>query len=142
MDQIVTALTQEQIKAMEAAQQVSAPKQPEVAQVPPTGFADASGRTKTVTLEWPLEVDGKTIASVELRRLVGRDFQQLTKLPAGTDENSALLHLMTGLPSEVIGQLDADDFVSLSEAARAFLPRRLIEALETQTSETGTPSQQ
>lgn len=88
-------------------------------------------------MEWPIEYAGQTIRDITLRRLNGHDFQQLVRMQSEEGAGAALLRLMTDLPDNVIAQLDADDFVTVNEAAVAFLPRRLQEEMSRQTFETG-----
>ena len=80
-------------------------------------------------LRYPVEFDGIVYERLIVRKLVGRDLQSLTKLP-DVGEAAVLASLMTGAPVELIEALDADDYVSLSEACQDFLPRRLREASE------------
>lgn len=109
----VKAATPAEIAAAEAR---NAPK-PVAKQVLPAGFE----AEKTLTLCVPVEFNGTVYTEVSIRKLKGRDFIALQKM-AG-DEDVALLAIVTGLPAVVIEELDADDFVTLSEAAQGFLPR-------------------
>lgn len=113
--------------------------------IPVANFVKTADRVKVVTLEWPLELRGGTVIDkVEIRRLTGRDFKSLAALPAGTDENTAntaLLSMMTGLAADIIDSLDGDDYASVNEQARDFLPHRLREAAA-QASATGEATPQ
>lgn len=111
-DKIVRAATPAEIAAAEAR---NAPK-PIAKQVLPAGFE----AEKTVTLSVPVEFAGTVYSEVSIRKLKGRDFIALQKL-AG-DEDIALLTIITALPAAVIEELDASDFIALSELAQAFLP--------------------
>jgi hypothetical protein len=87
----------------------------------------------------PVQFDGVTYTEASVRKLKGRDFMKLREM-AG-DEDTGLLSIVTALPAAVIEELDADDFIALSEAARDFLPRSLQQAAGL-TSDSGRGSQQ
>lgn len=129
-DQTVKALTQAEIAEIEAR---NAPK-PAAKQILPAGFETE----KTVPLSVPVEFNGTVYSEVSIRKLKGRDFIQLQKMTG--DEDIALLTIVTALPAAVIEELDADDFVTLSEAAQSFLPRSFRAAGEP-TSADGRSSQ-
>ncbi|MFB9951002.1 phage tail assembly protein [Rhizobium puerariae] len=132
MDQVTKAVSPQQIA--EANQNAeNATTRPSAKQVLPTGF-EAS---KIIQLAVPVEHDGTTYQQVSIRRLKGRDFLKLREM-AG-DEDTGLLSIVTALPAAVIEELDADDFVTLSEAARDFLPQSLQQAAG-QTSASGQDS--
>lgn len=121
MDQVVRAATAEQIAAAEARQTTAtAPAR----QIAPTGFE----HSKRVALEVPVEFAGRVYESISLRKLKGRDFLKLQQL--GDNEDLGLLTLISDAPAEVLVELDADDFMNLSEEAKGFLPRKLQEAVE------------
>lgn len=175
MNQTSTALTAEQIKALdparreaaelargkpvepsqatqEAVEPAPALSQPEPAPQPVaaapatpavlvTTFVNAAGRTKRVPLQWPIEHDGRVIDSVEICRLTGADFKRIARITPGEDETDVMLSLMTGLPVEVFGDIDADDFDNLVEAAEGFLPRKIRRAIRP-TGDTGAASPQ
>lgn len=112
-DQIVRAATPAQIAAAEEA---ARPK-PVAKQVLPAGFE----AEKTLTLCVPVEFNGTVYTEVSIRKLKGRDFIALQKM-AG-DEDVALLAIVSGLPAVVIEELDADDYIAITEASQRFLPR-------------------
>ena len=87
-------------------------------------------RTTSVTLDWPVEVNGQAYYKIGLKRLtVGEvasfvdylkenpDAKDL-RFPIFTDETGALPE------SSVLDALDDGDGARLMEAARAFLPQR------------------
>lgn len=113
MDQIVKAATPEQIAA---AEERNRPK-PKAKQILPAGFE----AEKTIVLSVPVEFAGKVIETVAVRRLRGKDIIAMQRMDG--DEDMALLAIVTGLPEAVIAELDADDYVTLSEVAQNFLPR-------------------
>ncbi|MGI2031400.1 phage tail assembly protein [Rhizobium panacihumi] len=134
MDQVTKAATPEQIAAFEATK--AHPVTRHVAkQVLPAGF-EAS---KTIGLTVPVEFDGTVYSEVHIRRLKGRDFLKLQQMTG--NEDVSLLAIVTAIPAAVIEELDAEDFVTLSEAAQDFLPRALRQAVA-QTSDNGPGSQQ
>jgi len=116
-----------------AAEEAARPK-PVAKQVLPAGFE----AEKTLTLCVPVEFSGTVYTEVSIRKLKGRDFIALQKMTG--DEDVALLAIVTGLPAVVIEELDADDFVALSEAAQAFLPRS-FRAAAAPISDAGLSSQ-
>ncbi|TPP07025.1 phage tail assembly protein [Rhizobium glycinendophyticum] len=129
MDTIVKAVTAAEIQAFEARKQ----KVP-ATQITPAGFEGS----KRVPLTVPVQFDGKMYEAINLRRLKGRDFTALQRL--GDDEDMGLLSLISDAPAEVLAELDGDDFMLVSEAAKDFLPRKLREAAE-QISGNGPSSQ-
>ncbi len=129
MDQVTRAATPEQIAAYEAGKAQSATR-PAARQVLPDGF-EAS---KTIVLSVPVEFDGTTYNEIHIRRLKGRDFLRLQQMTG--NEDVSLLAIVTAMPAAVIEELDAEDFVTLSEAAQDFLPRSLRQAVA-QTSANG-----
>lgn len=111
----IKALSREEIEAIEA-------KKAEANRPAPTLVApDGVSRTKLMLLTWPVQIGDQRIDTLTIRRLTGRDFGRLTRLPEG-DESTALAALMTDQPIDVIAALDADDFANLTEACQDFLP--------------------
>ncbi len=158
MNQVTKSLTADEIAAFEKrASMVAATSTPAIESkseatfvltdegtvpIPVANFLKTADRVKVVTLEWPLELRGGTVLDkVEIRRLTGRNFRALAEMPAGTDENSYLISMMTGLALGVIDSLDADDFATLNEACRDFLPRAIL-AEAAQASATGEATPQ
>lgn len=118
MDQVVKALKTEEIEAIQAKQAKADLK---AKQVLPAGFQSE----KTIDLTIPVEFDGVVYGSISIRRLKGADFGKLKKI-AG-DEDAGLLSLVTDCPPQVLGELDADDYLRLADEARPFLPRSFLE---------------
>lgn len=128
MDQVSRAATKEEIAAAAAKRTAR--------QVLPDGFQ----AEKTIPLSVPIALDdGTTHTTISVRRLKGRDFLALQNMRG--DQNVALLALVTGVPAEVIAELDAEDFVAVSEAAQDFLPRA-FRGEAAPTSETGPATPQ
>ena len=85
----------------------------------------------TFELEYPLEWMGTAYHSVELHRLKGKDFSRMRRLTmSGIGEDEAMLHVISGLPIEVIQELDADDYFRLLESSAGFIPGRFRETAE------------
>ena len=67
--------------------------------------------------------------------------RRLTQSGVGDDE--AMITLITGLPIEIIQELDGDDYLSLLQAAKGFIPARFREmAASGQDSENGPDTQE
>ena len=79
----------------------------------------------TIALKYPIAFLGQEHVTVELRRLKGRDFSRMRRLTAaGVSEDEAMLAIISGLPVEVIQELDGGDYLSLLEATKGFIPAR------------------
>lgn len=77
----------------------------------------------TVTLAHPIKRDGATISSLEVRRPRVGDLRHLESLPSGASmltRELAMMARLTGLPAEVLDELDATDYAALTEAAAGF----------------------
>ena len=82
-------------------------------------------RQVAIELRFPIGWDGQEYRVVELCRLKGRDFSRMRRLTAaGVGDDEAMLAIISGLPIEVIQELDGDDYLALLEAARDFIPAR------------------
>ena len=69
----------------------------------PPRFVGGPVRTETLTLECPLEFDGKVYETITARRLTGRELDDC--------------------PDAVVKALDASDSMRLNEVAGRFFPR-------------------
>ena len=58
----------------------------------------------------PVEHDGKTYASFQIRRPKVKDLIQAERQPGETGREAALLGLCAGVPFVVIGEMDAGDY--------------------------------
>jgi hypothetical protein len=90
-----------------------------------------------IPLEYPIQVDGKTISKLTLRRL--KVWQ--TKIVAEVEEKEgqfaagiAGLALMAGISREEVEELDSAEFSNISEKVQNFLKPR--------DPDTGEPTQQ
>ena len=77
-------------------------------------------RSKTVDLQFPVEVDGALLDKVTVSRLTG---QQLADMEGSTDPQ-LIYSLMCGLPVEVLFGLDSVDTTAILEVATDFLPQK------------------
>ena len=94
-----------------------------------------SGDTISVSLDHPIDVDGRTVSSLTLRRPLVKDLIAAERQPGDIAQEAALLAECSGLPFEAVGRLDASDYRAItlrSELAFASTPddqrRILIEA--------------
>ena len=83
--------------------------------------------THRVKLSRPLEVGGKTIAEVTIRRPKVRDLRAMEKMrePGSSelDQGIAMAAALCDLPLEAMDEMDATDFAAISEVLGGFLPR-------------------
>ena len=66
--------------------------------------------TITTSLSRPIEVDGKTVDSVTLRRPLVRDLIEAERQPGEVGQDAAVLAACSGLPFEAVGRMDAGDY--------------------------------
>ncbi len=88
--------------------------------------ADPARWSQTVPLAFPVTVDGQLLTEITLRRVTGK---QVTDLLMQDDDeysiNRRARALVAGVHPAVLDGLEADDLVSVLEAARPFSPRAL-----------------
>ena len=99
-------------------------------------FTKKPAESKSITLEYPIEYDGVEYETVALKSLKGKDFAALTKLGESDNPVSAMIHLMSGIPFEVIEFMDINDLAVLMEEVENFIPRKLVEKAQ-QLSKSG-----
>ena len=63
-----------------------------------------------VPLSHPIEVDGKTVSELSLRRPLVRDLIAAERQPGEIGQEAALIAACSGLSMEAVGRLDADDY--------------------------------
>lgn len=90
---------------------------------PAPKFVSQKERFRTVTLEWPIEYDGKVYDSVTVRRMTTSEVAEFID-QVRADAKSASLP-MFDVPKEVVDALDADDAEAVNKAVNDFLPRSL-----------------
>lgn len=82
---------------------------------------------KIIPLCAPILHDDKEITQVMLRRPKVKDLKRLNAALDGVtdqlDQGIVLAATLTGLPVEVIEELDADDFTTISEVIADFFPQ-------------------
>ena len=66
--------------------------------------------TITVSLSYPIEVDGKTVSSLTFRRPKVKDLIAAERQPGAIGEESALIAICAGIPFVAAGEIDADDY--------------------------------
>jgi hypothetical protein len=131
MDKVVKAVKPESVVNSGEAAQKAAPRFLE-------GTPPASD---TYPLKFPMEFDGQEYRSVTLSPLKGKHFKKMRLLIGmGVDPDDAILALVTGLPVEVLGELDGDDYTEVAERAVTFIPARFRTGSEPD-SETGLDTQ-
>ena len=107
---------------------------PDIAPAPaPARFVETGRpRFKVVTLDWPVEHDGRVFSEVHLVKLTAKEVADFIasmkdngggRLPIFRDAGGA------SIPDAVMDALDDDDKLALDEAAEPFLPRRFRAAL-------------
>ncbi len=99
--------------------------QPPPVAKPKARYLGSAPRSTVYRLVIPLEYDGKEYREVTIRRLTGEDFERYAAFTQqGASENDAMLSLMTDTPIDVIHELDLEDRLEMTVAARPFMPRR------------------
>jgi len=86
-------------------------------------YTSEAPRSKFVSLEWPVEFDGKVYHQIRVGRVTGKQMRDfLQKLSDGSED---ILPPMVECPIEVWNALDADDQQAVDEAAAEFMLKRL-----------------
>lgn len=76
----------------------------------------------TVTLKWPIEVGGKKVDRVTLRRVRGHDLEKIENIKGGeTTRSLALAQLLIVDEAVPVGHLDGEDVGRLSQVIAGFL---------------------
>ena len=84
-------------------------------------------REKMVTLEYPVEFDGKTWTEVRIRRVTGKEVEEYME---ALGRNERPMPPMFDFPMEVYDAMDDDDRFAIDEAVAPFFPRRVRAAAE------------
>ncbi len=74
-------------------------------------------KTVTVTLDDPVEHDGKTYTTLTLRKMKARDLVAGDLVTGQTRKAFAIFASMAGVPIQVIEELEVDDFEKLGREA-------------------------
>ena len=65
---------------------------------------------------------------LSLTRLKGRDFENFALLSqVGVPHSIIFMSMITGMPIQVVQELDADDWLDLAELIKDFIPARFIQ---------------
>lgn len=80
-------------------------------------------REKFVPLEYPVDSDGKLYEEIRIHRVSGKEMAEFFDRVRGHD--GFVMPPMVDCPPEVWEALDADDQMTIDEAAQAFMPKRL-----------------
>jgi hypothetical protein len=84
-------------------------------------------KPKTVRLSYPIVCDGKSVTEAQVRRPKVKDLRAMERdnSAAAThiDQGVAMAALLTELPVEIIDEMDAVDFATISEVIAGFLPQ-------------------
>ncbi len=75
-------------------------------------------------LAHPFQVDGKAMAEITIRRPKVKDIRAIDTVKDQGDLQQGLTMacLLTGLPPDVLDEMDAGDFARVSEVVMSFLP--------------------
>lgn len=78
--------------------------------------------TKTIPLAYPIVVGERTIPQVTIRRAKARDFRALDEVGSASEliQSLKMIELLTGLSSDEVDEMDAEDFATVGEAVAAF----------------------
>lgn len=76
-------------------------------------------------LDHPLQVDGKAMAEITIRRPKVKDILAIDKVKDEGDmqQGITMAVLLTGLSPDVLDEMDAGDFARVSELVGSFFPR-------------------
>lgn len=80
----------------------------------------------TVILAYPFVWEGKTISEITMRRAKTRDLRVVSGPDAPADrfdQGIAMIAVLSDLPVEAIDEMDAEDFVTVSELIAGFFPQ-------------------
>lgn len=96
---------------------------------PAPQFVGGKSRVKTVSLEWPVEYDGKVYDAISIKRLTAgevADFEKkLAAVPGGELRWPIFVDAVgVTIPDAVMDALDDDDNLELQKEMIDFLPRR------------------
>lgn len=118
----------------------AASETPAAAAPPPPKFVGGPPRSRTVTLTYPVEYDGKVYRTITVTRMTVAQVRDFT-VQVSDDPDGARLPMFDA-PKEVMDALDPDDYAEVDRVVLDFLPRNMRAALEPtdQDGETTSPS--
>lgn len=96
----------------------------EPAPAPEPRYTSDALRSKFITLEWPVEFDGKVYHQIRVHRVTGKEMRDFMEKLRTSD--GAVMPPMIDCPLDVWEGMDADDQLAIDEAAAEFMPRRLM----------------
>ena len=86
-----------------------------------------SPKTKTLRLNYPVTVEDRVVSEVTITRPKVKDLKAMDAALDGIkdklDQGIVMAATLTGLPPEVIEELDAEDFTKLSDEVAGFFPQ-------------------
>ncbi len=108
------------------------PVSPPVADAPAPAavITHRKNRAATIPLEFPIDVDGKPLDAIVVRRLNAQEVADFLEAIGNSPDTKILRFPMfydtegNKLPDAVIDALDDDDAITLTRATSDFLPRR------------------
>ena len=74
-----------------------------------------------IVLQHPIKVDGVEVSELSLRRPKVRDLQKIESVSGEISKVVALASALADLSTEQVAEIDAADFVKISEAVAGFL---------------------
>lgn len=78
--------------------------------------------TTIIPLAHPFEAEGRTLSEVTIRRAKAKDIRALDARADSSDMDKTfmMIELLTGLPAEVVDEIDAIDFSTIATAVGSF----------------------
>jgi hypothetical protein len=90
-----------------------------------------------ITLKHPVADErGSELTAITLRRPKARDLMAMTKAQAADGDIGAMIAFIAsiaGVPTAVVDDMDAEDFMTVSGAAQSFLPAAAAEPTSSNT---------
>ncbi|ASX25862.1 phage tail assembly protein [Candidatus Williamhamiltonella defendens] len=81
--------------------------------------------SNTITLQFPIESEGRTLEEITLRRPKARDLKKMETGKGGEIAKSIdLIANLAEIPSSAVEDLDAADFQAVSEVVAGFLGQK------------------
>lgn len=78
--------------------------------------------TETITLQYPVEVDGVATDTLTIRRPKVRDIKMMDQHKGEIEKSIHFIAALCEIPPASVEELDADDFGKLSEKVGGFMP--------------------